>query len=78
MIHGSDPTMPMPAPPCATGRARNCGSQKKSPQLANCTAEPRAMMSSVRLIRVGPKMAANGLAPLDVCRLRDQLSGSRT
>ena len=51
------------------GRDRNAGSQKKRPQFANCTADPSAMMSSVRRISVGPKMTANGLGPPVFCRL---------
>ena len=36
------------------------------------------MMSSVRVISVGPKMTANGLGPPAVCGFCAQLSGSRT
>src|SRR4029434_436200 len=78
MIHGSDPTTPMPAPPWDIGRARNAGSQKNRPQFANCTAEPRAMMSSVRPIKSGRKITENGLGPLVFFGLRTHVSGSWT
>ena len=78
MIHGSDPTIPMPAPPWSTGRARKAGSQKNRPQLANWTAEPSAMMRSVRLRKTGPKMTAKGLGPPAACAFCFQVSGSLT
>ena len=69
----------MPAPPCATGRARYGGSQKNSPKYANCTAPPSAMIKSVRPSRSRPKITLNGFARgFGVAARSVQLRGSRT
>src|SRR5215510_9161202 len=80
IIQPVDLTILIPAPPCATGLARNAGSQVNSPQYPNITAEVTTVASKVRLISVRDAVAVKccrAVSPPGV-RPRDHTSGSCT